>query len=449
MYKSLTFFFLLLLTTGVFAQQYVLDRVVAVIGNEIILQSDIENQYLQMKFNGYPMSTTSKCQILESMLEQKLMVTQAKIDSIEVSEATVQVELDRRMNDFIMRAGGERELEAYFKEMYNGKSIAQVKEDFHDMIYEMLLSREMESEITKDIKITPSEVRSYFKKISADSLPTIPEQVELQQIQIFPKVPEANIFEIKEKLLSLRKRILNGESFVTLAVLYSEDGSASQGGEIGFMGKAELDQEYAKAAFSLKENAVSNIVQSEFGYHIIQLIERKGDRVNTRHILMRPKVPIDAKSQAIHRLDSIARLLRVDSMKFEQAAFLYSEPLNTVVNAGLKFNPQSGTSLLFAEDLTPEEARVVKPMQVGEISEAFETTDEKAKTVIRILYLKNRLAPHKANLDQDYTTLQNMALQEKKETVIKNWISEKQTSTYMKVDPSFKSCPFNSKGWFR
>lgn len=446
MHRFLFFCSVLAYTVSLQAQEYVIDRVVAVVGNETILQSDIENQYQQMKLQGYPMSSASKCQILESMLEQKLLVTQAKVDSIEVSESSVQIELDNRMNYFISVAGGEKELE----EAFNGKSVPEIKEDFHDMIYEKILTDKMRNEITKDIKITPSEVRSFFRKMSSDSLPMVPEEVELQQIQVYPKIPEANIFEVKEKLLSLRKRIMNGESFVTLAVLYSEDpGSALHGGEIGYMGKADLDPEYAKAAFSLKENAVSNIVESSFGYHIIQLINRKGDRVNTRHILMRPRIPEDARERAIKLLDSIAGAIRKDSIKFEQAAFLYSEPRNTVLNGGMKFNPQTGSSLLFKEDLTPEENNVVKQLKKGDISEPFGTKDDKQKDVYRILLLKNRIPAHKANLEQDYTILQNMALQEKNNTTLTNWIKEKQGSTFIKLDPAFKNCTFQSNGWYR
>ncbi|MFW5752005.1 MAG: foldase protein PrsA, partial [bacterium] len=272
-------------------QDFVVDQIIGVVGDKIIKQSDIETQYLQLIAQGYRATGDIKCQILESMLEQKLMVNQAEIDSIEISESNVQLQLNSRLNHFIEQIGSEEELEEYF-----GKSILEIKEDFSGLIREQMLTERMQQEIAGNVSITPSEVKSFYKNLNKDSIPKVESKVEIQQLLIYPEYSDEAIFHVKERLLELRKRILEGESFATLAVLYSEDpSSASRGGEIGFTGKGDLDPAYAEAAFTLKEGSVSKIVESEFGYHIIQLIERRNEKVNTRHILLKPKLSPEAK----------------------------------------------------------------------------------------------------------------------------------------------------------
>ncbi len=425
------------------AQGFIIDRVVAVVGDFTILQSDVEQQYLQYKAQGQTIPDM-KCLIFKEYLEEKLLLNQAKIDSLEISESSVEQQLDQRLNYFINQIGSQEELEAYFN-----KSILQIKDDFRDMIRDQMMTQQMQSSITGTVKITPSEIKAFFNSIPKDSIPVIDAQVEMEQIVVYPKLNEDAVFEVREKLLELRKRIMEGESFETLAILYSADGSASNGGEIGFMSKADLDGEYAKAAFSLKKDQVSKIVESQFGYHLIQLIERKDDRVNTRHILMNPRITPDARKKATERLDSVLVLIRSDSMSFGVAARYFSEDKNTSLNKGLLVNPYDNSSLFELKQLDSKDYLVVRDMKVGEISNPYETVDETGKTLYKIVRLKSKTDPHKANMKQDYTLLQNMALADKKQRVVEEWIKEKQSETYIHIDDSFMECDFLKKGWLQ
>lgn len=425
------------------AQGFIIDRVVAVVGDFTILQSDVEQQYLQYKAQGQTIPDM-KCLIFKEYLEEKLLLNQAKIDSLEISESSVEQQLDQRLNYFISQIGSQEELEAYFN-----KSILQIKDDFRDMIRDQMMTQQMQNSITGTVKITPSEIKAFFNSIPKDSIPVIDAQVEMEQIVVYPKLNEDAVFEVREKLLELRKRIMEGESFETLAILYSADGSASNGGEIGFMSKADLDGEYAKAAFSLKKDQVSKIVESQFGYHLIQLIERKDDRVNTRHILMNPRITPDARKKATERLDSVLVLIRSDSMSFGVAARYFSEDKNTSLNKGLLVNPYDNSSLFELKQLDSKDYLVVRDMKVGEISNPYETVDETGKTLYKIVRLKSKTDPHKANMKQDYTLLQNMALADKKQRVVEEWIKEKQSETYIHIDDSFMECDFLKKGWLQ
>ncbi len=423
------------------AQSFIIDRVVAVVGDYTILQSDIEQQFLQYKAQGQTIPDM-KCLIFQQFLEEKLLLNQAKIDSIEISESSVEAQLDQRLQYFIAQIGSQEELEAYFN-----KSILQIKDDFREMIRNQMLTQRMQGDITGTVKITPSEVKSFFNDIPKDSVPNIDAQVELEQIVVYPKLSEDAVFEVREKLLNLRKRIMEGESFETLAILYSTDGSASNGGEIGYMAKGELDGEYAKAAFSLKKGQVSKIVESSFGYHLIQLIDRKEDRINTRHILMNPKITPDARKKATTRLDSVLVLIRSDSLSFGNAARFYSEDVNTSLNKGLLVNPNNNSSLFELKQLDSKDYLVVRDMKIGEISKPYESVDENGKPLYKIVRLKSKTNPHKANISQDYFLLQNMALEDKKQKVIQNWIKEKQQETYIHIDKAMLECDFLKKGW--
>ncbi|MFC2099035.1 peptidylprolyl isomerase, partial [Bacteroidota bacterium] len=265
----------------------------------------------------------------------------------------------------------------------------------------------------------------------------------------YPKVEEEAVFETKQRLLDLRRRILDGEKFTTLAVLYSEGPAAPQGGEIGFLGKGELDPAYAKAAFSLKKDGISTIVESSFGYHIIQLIERRDDRVNTRHILMKPSIKPESIVATKRKLDSIARLIRLDSVSFELAARIYSQDKNTAVNGGITVNPVDLTTEFALDDLQPAEFVALRDLKVGEITDPFKAEDENGKEVYKIILLQNKTNPHRANLKEDYIVLQMMALQLKKEQAYHIWLDEKIKETYVKIDNSFAGCEFTKKGWFK
>lgn len=424
-------------------QPVLIDQVIGIVGDYNILQSDVENQYLQYRAQGtrFP---DMKCTIFKDFLEQKLLLNQAKIDSIEISETTVEMQLNSRLQYFINQIGSPEELEEYFN-----KSILEIKEDFRDVLRNQMITQMMQSEITGDVKITPSEVKAYYQNLPEDSIPFIDAQVEIQQVVLYPPLEDDAIFEVKERLLELRKRILEGESFETLAILYSEGPSAGNGGEIGFLTKSELDPEYARAAFSLRDGGVSKIVESDFGFHIIQLIERRDDRVNTRHILMKPDISLNARQKAVNRLDSISRLIRNDSITFENAARRYSEDKNTAMNKGLVVNKQNNSSNFELEQLDTKDYMVVRDLNIGEMSDPFEATDEKNKTLYKIVRLKSRTNPHRANLKQDYMLIQDMALAWKKQKVIIEWIREKQKETYIHINERFMDCGFIREGWVR
>jgi len=429
---------------GLTGQSLILDRVVAVVGEFMILQSDIESLNLQNKAQGIHLPGDEKCLILENFLSEKLLLNQAKIDSIEVSESSVEMELDNRLSYFISMIGSPEALEEYF-----GKTILEIKEDMRKSVRDASITRQMQSTITGEVTVTPSEIREYYNGLSRDSIPYIDSKVELSQITRYPPVDEAAIFEVKQTLLDLRRRILDGEKFTTLAVLYSEGPSASQGGEIGFMGKGELDGEYAKAAYSLKAGGVSTIVESSFGYHIIQLIDRREERVNTRHILMKPKVKSESIRATTRKLDSIANLVRTDSVEFDLAARIFSQDINTAVNGGIMVNPGTNTTAFMDDELQPAEFIALRDLKVGEITEAFKSEDENGKEVFKIVRLRNRSSPHRANLKEDYMVLKDLALGKKKQEVFQQWIDEKIGETYVNIDNSFAGCDFSRKGWVK
>lgn len=425
----------MLLTLHAAAQPLIVDRVVGVVGDFNILQSDIEQQYLQMKMSGMYLPPDARCRIFNQMVEQKLLLAQAKIDSVEVGPDMVEMQMEARLDYFINQFGSEEEMEGYFN-----KSIFDIKDDLREAIGEQMLTEEVRRSITADVSTTPSDVKSFYRSMHPDSIPYISTQVEIAQIVAYPAYSEEAVFKVKERLLELRKRVQDGEDFGTLAILYSEGPSAPRRGELGFMMRSELDKEYANAAWSLKPGQVSKIVESSFGYHIIQLVERRGERANTRHILMNPKADANAKQKAITKLDSLKSVIEADSITFSLAAKRYSEDSNTSVNGGLIVNPQTMAATFELDQLPTKDYYIIRNMEVGDLSEPYESTDQKGKICYKILNLKARTEPHRANLKQDYLLLQNMALQYKNSEVVNEWYREKKASTYIRVDPSFKDC---------
>jgi peptidyl-prolyl cis-trans isomerase SurA len=437
---SLLLYFLIV--SQAMGQPKILDRVVAIVGDYKVLQSDIESMYLQYQAENIPTEGDMKCYILEDFLAQNLLLNQAKIDSIVVSESQVDMQLDARLDYFINQVGSQERLEQYFK-----KTILEIKEDFRDLIRDQLITQEMRNNITADVTVTPSEVRQFFNKIPEDSIPFIDAKIEINQIVLYPPYSEEATLEVRQRLLDLRKRITAGENFATLAVLYSEHPNAPKGGEMGFMGRAEMDPEYAKAAFSLKKGQVSNIVQTAMGFHIIQLIDRRDERINTRHILLKPKIDPAGIQNTINRLDSIANLIRNDSLTFEMAARYFSQDIKTNVNGGLMVNPADNSTMFELDELQPAEYEILRNMNVGEISVPFEAQDENAKTVYKIMKITKSTRPHKANMKEDYILLQQLALEAKKKTVVKDWLDEKIKTTYIHIDGSFKNCEFANPAW--
>lgn len=422
--------------------QIIIDEVVAVLGDKKILYSDVEKGYLQLKEAGEPVNSDTRCYVLEQLLIQKLLVNQAEVDSLEVTDAQVENELNRRLQYYINAYGTQERLEAEFN-----KTVLEIKEDTREEIREGLLAMEMRKKITEDITVTPSEVRSYYRNLPQDSLPYINAEVEFNQIYIYPKSSEQAILDVREKLLEIRERIMNGVSFASMAVIHSEDGSAPRGGDIGWLAKAELDPEYAKAAFALKKGAISRIVESSFGYHIIQCLDKTEDRIHTRHILIKPKISFDEKRAAIQRLDSITRLIRLDSLKFTDAAIRFSQDEDTRINGGVAVNPRRGGMRWALDEFNPQEYRIVNNLQIGEISDPYETIDNKGKTVFKVIWLKNRTNPHVGNLKEDYNLFKSRALALKQNERVNEWVEDKIKSTYIRLSGDYMQCPFGISAW--
>jgi peptidyl-prolyl cis-trans isomerase SurA len=426
-------------------QARIIDRIAAVVGEFYILQSDIESMYIQNRAQGITSTGDMKCEILEEYLSQKLMVNQARIDSVEISESTVEIQLDSRLQYFINMVGSPEALEEYFD-----KNIIEIKEDMRESVREQLITQQMNGTITADVTVTPSEVRAYFNKLPPDSVPYINSKVEIAQIMMYPPADEEAIFEVKQFLLELRRRILDGENFATLAVLYSEDpGNAPRGGDLGFFGRGEMDPTFTKAVFSLKTGGISPVVESVFGFHLIQLIERKEDRVHARHILRTPEVNQEALIATRNKLDSIADLIRKDSLSFELAARMYSQDRHTAVNGGLMVNPMDNTTRFELDQLEAEEYVALRDLGVEEITSPFESEDENRKQVYKIIKILSQSEPHRANLKEDYNVLKAMALQDKKDKIFQDWLNERIEGTFIRIDESFAGCPFSNQAWLQ
>jgi len=442
--------FALTLVAGstVYGQDNVIDEVVWVVGDEAILKSDIEEarmnaQYEGRKFNGDPY-----CIIPEELATQKLFLHQAILDSINVSESEVIQRVEMMTNQYIQMMGSKEKMEEYFN-----KTSTQIREAMRENVRDGLTVQKMQQKLVGEIKVTPAEVRRYFKNIPQDSIPYIPTQVEVQIITLQPKIPIAEIEDVKKKLREYTDRINKGEmDFSTLALLYSEDkGSAMRGGEIGFKGRGELVPEYANVAFNLQDTKkVSKIVESEFGFHIIQLIEKRGDRINTRHILIKPKVAAKDLSFATLKLDSIADDIRKEKFSFDEAASVISQDKETRNNHGLMPNPTTNTSKFEMQQLPQEIAKVVDKLNVGEISKAFTLVNEKdGKEVCAIVKLKTRINGHKATITDDYQQLKDIVIEKRREEMLHKWILEKQKHTYVRINDNWKNCSFKYPGWIK
>ena len=417
----------------------VLDQVVAVVGNTLILESDIENQYLNYRMRGSINGTEEdmKCEILESLLYQKLMVAQAEVDSIEVNKAQVSAELERRLSGFINQFGSQEKLEKYY-----GKSMSEIKSEIHNIVKDQMLAQQVQQKIISNITVTPSEIKAFYKKKPKDSIPMIKTEYVIRQIVRKPPVNVEEKLRVKKELLELRKRILNGESFSTLAILYSEDpGSAKNGGELGFYGRGQLYPAFETAAYKLKPGEISGVVKTKAGYHIIQMIARKGDYINVRHILLVPKVSIQDLQKARMKLDTIVKEIRSDSITFDKAVEKYSQGKDKN-NGGYLLNPQTGSIEFEGEQLAPQVSFIVNKLKPGQISNPVPFKTDNQKDAYRLLYLEKLVPPHKANLKQDYTRFEQWALQDKQQKTIDAWINEKAKDTFVRINPMFRRCRF-------
>ncbi len=435
----------MVLSLAVRAQdEKVIDQIVAVIGQNIILESDIENQYYQYRMQSGIIGGGSsvRCQMLESLLFQKLLLNQAEIDSIVISDTEIQQDMDRKLRYYIAQLGSRERFEEYY-----GKSIEEFKEEFSSDIENQLKVEKTQGSIVENVTVTPAEVRSFFKDIPTDSIPLVNSMVEIGELIRMPPVTLEQKLMIKDRLRGLRERVMAGETFSTLAILYSEDpGSAKKGGELGFYGRGELYKEFEAIAFKLGDGEVSEIVETQAGFHIIQLIERKGEYVNVRHILLKTKVsPLDL-AMAKAYLDTVSDLIKSDSLTFDEAVLQYSDGENKN-NGGLLINPMTGTTGFEVSDLDPQVSFVIDKLKVGEISKPAMMETEDGKQAYRLLFLKKRTLPHRANMREDYDKIQSWALENKRAEAFQEWIAKKAAKTYIRINDKFRQCEFEF-GWF-
>ena len=426
----------------------VIEEVAWMIGDEPIYKSEIEKAYQEMLSDRTPIQGDPYCIIPEQIAVERLFLHQADIDTVEVQESLVQMQLESQMNYLINNLGSREKVEQYF-----GKPMTEIREYYATNMRNRSRVQQVRNDLTKNLKVTPSDVRRYFDKLPADSVPFVPLQVEVQILTLNPVIPRQEIDDVKARLRDYADRVNRGESeFSTLAILYSEDGSSVRGGELGFMGRGQLVPEYAAVAFNLNDpKKVSKIVETEYGFHIIQLIEKRGDRINTRHILLRPKVADKDLTDAIHRLDSL-RTDIVDNKKvsFEEAVRYVSQDKDTRMSNGVMVNSNTGTTRFQMSELPQEVAKAVGTMEPGEISQPFIMRDPKRdREIVAMVRLTNRIDAHSANLAEDYQTIMDLYEAAEIQAIIDKWLADKIKTTYVRIEDGWRDCDFQHKGWIK
>lgn len=438
---------LLVGSINIFAQSAVIDEVVWVVGDNAILRSDIEKQILQMKYEKVDVAGDPYCVIPEQLAIRKLFLHQAKLDSIEANEGNITIQVEQRVSQIIDQIGSEEKLEEYY-----GKSLKAIKEELREQAREQSLVQQVQQKLAETQKITPSLVRKVFSEVDSVEIPIIPAKTEVQLLTIAPEISPQEIEDIKTKLRGFKERIESGDAtFSMLSMLYSSDvESAKQGGELGFMGKGQLVKPFADEAFNLTDpNKVSRIVETEFGYHIIQLIAKRGDKVNVRHILLKPKPQLEDQNKAMAKLDSVAKLIREDKILFDKAVLQFSDDKNTRMSGGVMVNPYDGTSRFEYQHLPSEVSKLAYNMEVGEISKPFIMTNQSGKQVCAIIKVKAKIDQHKANLEEDYQLLKNFVQSRQNAKIIEEWIKKKQKETFVKISPDWQDCEFQYSGWIQ
>ncbi len=427
------------LTSNAQPQGEPIDKIVAIVGSKMILLSQVETQYWQLVMQGEKPTDELRCSILEELLLQKMLLTQAEIDSLVVSESQVDGEIERRIRYFVTQFGSPEALEKYYN-----KSILEIKDEFKDLIREQMLVQMMQGKITENVTISPAEVRKYFNELSADSIPFVESDLEIGQIVIVPQASEADKLLIYDKLAALRERILKGENFEALARLYSEDpGSAKKGGELGMFSRGQMFPEFEAAAFGLKNPGdVSEIIETPAGYHFLQLIERKGDYINVRHILLIVKASPTDLYNAKKQLDDVYTQISSGSINFVEASEKYN-PEDYKSNGGLIVNSYSGNTRFKSDEVDATVFFTVDKLEPGNISKPVLFQTDEGKDGYRLLYLKSRTTPHKATLENDYNLITQYALNAKKTQALEKWVKEKKSVTYVRINDDFKSCLFN------
>ncbi len=444
----------------------VVDEVIWVVGDEAILKSDVETMRIEGQQEGIRWNGDPDCAIPEQIAVQKLFLNQAIIDSIEVTESEISQGVEQYLERMITAIGSREKLEEYHK-----KNISQIRADLRESYRERQMVQGMQKKLVADLTVTPAEVRRYFRDLPQDSIPFVPTEVEVQIITLQPRIEQEEINRVKERLREFTDRINKGEtSFQTLARLYSQDGSARNGGELGYTVRAGWVPEFANVAFNLTDpKKVSKIVETEFGFHIIQLIDKRGDKINVRHILLKPEVSDEAVQLALSRLDTVATAIRqgvvpemlkaflnpdkpIEKFTFEDAVSVFSDDKDTRNNNGLMFNvteENQRTSRFKLSDLPPEVAKTVDALQVGGISNPFTMINERGKTVCAIVKLKNRTEGHKATITEDFQVMKNVVLAKRREQVIHDWLVKRIKSTYVHISDGYRNCNFEYEGWIR
>lgn len=431
------------------AQKYngIVDKTVAVVGNEMIRLSDLESQVQMLNAQGYASDKNIRCEILESMMESKLFLMQARVDSLTVSNDMVTAALNQRLDQIRTALGGDEEVEEYF-----GMPLYKLRQEWQSQLEEQSLTQSEQQQIASKIpELTPYDVKQYLDTADVSSLPVIPTKYQMSQICIYPD-REAAALAVKERLLSLRERIINGEKFSTLARLYSEDtGSAMKGGELGMASKSIFWPAFSDAAMSLKPGVISQIVETPDGFHIIEVLEKNGDMFNARHILLRPQYTQEDQDKAYARLDSLRNMIVVDStMTFDLAARFYSEDPATRTNGGQMADPNTGSSYFEIDQLKPQDYEAIKDLKVGEVSQPITSLDNEGRNgnlVYKIIRLDKIVPAHTADFSTDYTELLSLVTQQKQTEAIDNFLEDKLKSTYIVIDPLFGDCDFSREGW--
>ena len=429
--------FILLTLTNTICHAQLVDKIIAKIDNEIVLKSEVELGYIQMLANGQnDVKVDAKCQILESLLVNKMLVAKAEIDSVVIDKKSVDDQLDRRMQYFIEQIGSEKKLEEYY-----GKTIDALKDDLRKQVKEQMLVQKMQDNITSKVKVTPSDVKRYFNAIPKDSLPYFSTEIEIGQIVKTPLIGKEQKIEARTQLEKIKKQLIEGADFCALAKEYSEDpGSATNCGELGFFAKGSLVPEYEGVAYKLKPGELSVIVESEYGYHLIQLIERIANEINTRHILVKPKSSGSDLSNSKVFLDSLKTIVLADSISFEKAAKRFSDDKITRENGGLFIDEKTGLSKIPMENLDPALFFIVDTMSVGTISHPVPYKMADGTEALRIIFYKSKMAPHKANLIDDYQKIYKAALNEKKNRIMSEWFDKSKGEVFIDIDKDYNNC---------
>lgn len=439
-YYLLVLCFATIIKANLFAQPVQIDKIVAIVGDKPILLSEVETQTAQFASQTNVAPEELRCNVLEELIVAKLLLNQAEKDSVDVNDAQVDMELNKKIRYFVSQIGSIEKLEAYL-----GKSILQIKEDFRDRIKDQLIAQQMQAKIAGEVKVSPKEVREYFERIPADSLPFIESEMQVAQILKKPPVNESEKDRVRKELGDIRKKILDGRSFASMAAFYSEDiASASKGGELGYVNRGDLVPEFEAAAFTLKGKEISDVIESVYGFHIIQLIDRRGESINVRHVLMSPKPSSTDLEKARLTLDSIAEAIRNNTLTFEEAALKYSDDIDTKNNEGLLINPNSGSTWFEVSQMDQSLFFVVDKLKPGEVSDPSLVRMGEKKEAYRLLMVKNRTEPHIANLKDDYQKIQSAAEMEKRDKLLRDWIDSKKSSFFIKITEEFKSCIFET-----